>query len=324
MNGQVGPHADPLLESWTRRHPRIARLADSYLAHSSPDLAGWPSIAGSSAMVDCASRSVHAAAIMRRCLTFARFRGGGGMRADGTVVDSPRRTDTLAALEAEAWGAFLAAFVTVELSDRLVRGEIDEQQGALLHLAAPVVALATARQSVAVAAAVVAESCEAPQLADTWLDGQLREALGLAGHAGMPRALELDALPSSELHAGLAALMGRASACLRGLTEPRLVAASRVATGALERATLWLESGKDHAVLQAGAPRLAMTLARGLELALVCEHAQWMMDHGGDRRGFAAALRFSRLPVDQVHEVDLELDRALLAEPGRKRIADSG
>jgi hypothetical protein len=37
-----------------------------------------------------------------------------------------------------------------------------------------------------------------------------------------------------------------------------------------------------------------------------------MIDHGGDRRGYAAAMRYSRLPVDLMHELDPELDRLLL------------
>jgi hypothetical protein len=37
-----------------------------------------------------------------------------------------------------------------------------------------------------------------------------------------------------------------------------------------------------------------------------------MMDRDGDRRGYAAAMRYSRLPVDLMHEVDPELDRILL------------
>ena len=109
--------------------------------------------------------------------------------------------------------------------------------------------------------------------------------------------------------------MGRVSGCQRSLREPRLVAAGRTATAALERAALWLEAGQDREVLQAGARRLALTLARALELALLCEHAQWLMDHRGDRRGYAAALRFARLPVDLMHEVDTELDRVLMDGP---------
>jgi ABC-type lipoprotein release transport system permease subunit len=77
-------------------------------------------------------------------------------------------------------------------------------------------------------------------------------------------------------------------------------------------AALVLESGQEPEVLQAGARRLAMTLARALQLTLLCEHAQWMIDHGGDRRGYAAAMRFARQPVDLMTEVDPEADRLLL------------
>ena len=41
---------------------------------------------------------------------------------------------------------------------------------------------------------------------------------------------------------------------------------------------------------------------------------QWLLDHGGDRRGYAAALRYSRQPVDLMHEVDTELDALLLSQ----------
>ena len=39
---------------------------------------------------------------------------------------------------------------------------------------------------------------------------------------------------------------------------------------ALERAALWLETRQDREVLQAGARRLALTIARALQLALLC------------------------------------------------------
>ena len=75
---------------------------------------------------------------------------------------------------------------------------------------------------------------------------------------------------------------------------------------------MWVEAGQDAEVIQAGARRLAMTLARALHLALLCEHAQWMLDNERDPRGRAAALRYARLPVDLLHEIDLDLDRELL------------
>jgi alkylation response protein AidB-like acyl-CoA dehydrogenase len=257
--------------------------------------------------------SVCAAAAMRRSLALARSHAASSEFLGQPIAALPLSRDTLAALEAETWGAFLVSFLVVELQGRLDSGEIDAQQRALLRLVAPLAKLVTARQVVAVASEVIEGCGVAGQIEDTGLPQLLRDSQMLPNWDRPTNCVALDALLQADPHTGLAALMGRASACLRAIKEPRLAAAGRQAVGALERAALWLESGKDRDVLEAGARRLAMTLARGLQLALLCEHAQWMLDRGGDRRGFAAALRYSRLPVDLMHEVDPELDRQLLS-----------
>ncbi|HQR48934.1 MAG TPA: acyl-CoA dehydrogenase family protein, partial [Steroidobacteraceae bacterium] len=188
-----------------------------------------------------------------------------------------------------------------------------DQQRALLRLVTPLTKLMTGKQGVAVVSEVIASFGGAGYVEDTGLPLLLRDTHVLPIWEGTTNVLSLDALLRSDLNAGLAALMGRASSCIRSLTETRLVAAGRSALAALERAALWLESGQDREVLQSGARRLAMTIARALQLALLCEHAQWLIDHEGDRRGYAAALRYARLPVDLMHEVDPELDRILLS-----------
>jgi hypothetical protein len=288
---------DPLFESWQRRaQPTpIDQFAKFYLSHCSPVVDAGP------LAMTREWTSVRNVASMRRGLDVARSQASLSLHLD-----------TLAALEAETWGAFLMSFLLVELQGRLDNGGIDAQQRALLQLVAPLTRLTTGKQAVSLLNELVegvgstgAVGC--PELSELLQDAQRRPA-------GAPTtdALAIEALSCPNLHDALAALMGRASSCLRSIREPRLAAAGRQAVGALERAALWLESGKEHDVLEAGARRLALTLARGLQLALLCEHAQWMLDHGGDRRGFAAALRYSRLPVDLVHEVDPELDRLLL------------
>jgi acyl-CoA dehydrogenase len=55
-----------------------------------------------------------------------------------------------------------------------------------------------------------------------------------------------------------------------------------------------------------------MTLGRTLELALLCQHAQWCIDHGYGPRLAAAARRFAMNGVDQISDVPTE-DNALLA-----------
>jgi hypothetical protein len=257
--------------------------------------------------------SVCAVSSMRRGLALARSYAARREAFGQPLAEQPLHADTLAALEAETWGAFLMTFLLVELHGRLEAGEIDDGQRALLRLLTPLTKLATGKQAVAVTSEVVESFGGAGYVEDTGLPQLLRDTQVLPIWEGTTNVLSLDALLRSDLHAGLAALMGRASACVRGLVEPRLVAAGKQAIGALERSALWLESGHDREVLQAGARRLALTLARALQLALLCEHAQWLLDNGGDRRGYAAAMRFSRLPVDLMHEVDPELDALLLS-----------
>jgi acyl-CoA dehydrogenase len=256
--------------------------------------------------------SVCAVAAMRRGLALARSYAK-ERRAFGQPLEQlPLHADTLAGLEAETWGAFLMTFLLVELNGRQESGEIDDEQRALLRLLTPIAKLATARQAVAVVTEVIESFGGAGYVEDTGLPQLLRDAHVLPIWEGTTNVLALDALLRSDLPAGLAALMGRASACLRSARAPRLVAAAQQAVGALERAALTLDGGREPEVLQAGARRMALTLARSLQLALLCEHAQWLLDGRGDRRGYAAALRFAQQPVDLITDVDTDADRLLL------------
>lgn len=256
--------------------------------------------------------SVCAVSFMRRGLALARSYARRRVAFGQPLASLPLHADTLAGLEAETWGAFLMTFLLVELNGRAERNEIDEQQRALLRLLTPLTKLVTGKQAVAVVTEVIESFGGAGYVENTGLPQLLRDTHVLPIWEGTTNVLALDALLRSDLHSGLAALMGRASACQRGVSEPRLAAATGQALGALERAALTIESGQEPEVLQAGARRLALTLARALQLTLLCEHAQWMLDHGGDRRGYAAALRFARQPVDLMTEVDPEADRLLL------------
>jgi alkylation response protein AidB-like acyl-CoA dehydrogenase len=256
--------------------------------------------------------SVCAIAFMRRGLALARSYSRERKAFGQPLEKLPLHADTLAGLEAETWGAFLMTFLLVELNGRLESGEIDDQQRALLRLLTPLTKLVTGKQAVSVVTEVMEVFAGAGYCEDTGIPQLLRDTHVLPIWEGTTNVLSLDALLRSDLNSGLAALMGRASACLRNVSEPRLAAATKQALGALERAALVLESGQDPEVMQAGARRLALTLARALQLTLLCEHAQWMIDHGGDRRGYAAAMRFGRQPVDLMTEVDPAADRLLL------------
>jgi len=256
--------------------------------------------------------SICAAAFMRRGVALARAYAT-RREAFGERLDQlPLHVDTLAMLEAETWGAFLMAFQLVELHGKLEAGEIDDEERALLRLVTPLTKLATGKQAVATVSEVVESFGGAGYIEDTGLPQLLRDTQVLPIWEGTTNVLSLDALLRADFHAGLAALLGRISTAVFGLNDMRLAAAGRQAMAAVERAALWMDSGQDDEVLQAGARRLALSLSRALQLCLLCEHAQWLLDEERDERGLAAALRFARQPVDLMHDVDPALDRVLL------------
>jgi hypothetical protein len=78
--------------------------------------------------------------------------------------------------------------------------------------------------------------------------------------------------------------------------------AGEIAAAAIRSARAWLAEPREAAQLQASARRLAMTLGRGLELALLVEHAQWQLDKSNDRSGIAPATRFAGSQIDQLHD----------------------
>ena len=256
--------------------------------------------------------SICAVAFMRRGLALAHAYAAERHAFGRPLRELPLHADTLAMVEAETWGAFLMTFLLVELHGRRESGEIETQQEALLRILTPLTKLATGKQCVAAVSEAIESFGGAGYVEDTGLPQLLRDAQVLPIWEGTTNVLSLDLVLRSGFATGLAALLGRASVVARDVTDPQLAAAARQAIAALERAALWADAGHDVEVLQAGARRLALTLARGLQLALLCEHAQWMLDNERDARGRAAALRYARLPVDLLHEVDLDVDRELL------------
>ena len=89
-----------------------------------------------------------------------------------------------------------------------------------------------------------------------------------------------------------------------------------MALAALNSAREWLmKASTSNEALEAGGRRFAMTLGRCLELALLCEHAQWVQDNTpgqGSGRAGAAARRFATQGIDLILELPSS-DAALLA-----------
>jgi hypothetical protein len=97
----------------------------------------------------------------------------------------------------------------------------------------------------------------------------------------------------------MALLSSRVGDLIRSVRDPTLVAAAQSVTSALEHADSWIRSISGDA-LEAGARRLALTLGRTLELALLIRHAQWSQDQEGNDQATASARRFAQSGIDLI------------------------
>jgi hypothetical protein len=92
---------------------------------------------------------------------------------------------------------------------------------------------------------------------------------------------------------------------VQGVRHADLVRISARVEQTLEAARLWVtECGSDHARLEAGARRFALTLGRTFALALLARHAQWVLDHERDERPLAAARRFANADTNLLASFD--------------------
>jgi alkylation response protein AidB-like acyl-CoA dehydrogenase len=261
--------------------------------------------------------SVTAAAFIRRGLALARDYASKRQAFGAPLAQQPLHVDTLAGLQAEMEGAFHLSFALVGLLGADESGTIDESGRELLRLLTSVAKLTTGRQAVAVASEVLEAFGGAGYVEDTGLPMLLRDSQVLPIWEGTTNVLALDTLRAladtdqrpttngqskASIPRGLAALHERADVAVRSVRDARLAEAGRIALAALEDATGWLRATYNHsqAALERGARRLALTLGRALELALLVEHAQWSLDHERDGRARAAALRFARSGVNLI------------------------
>jgi alkylation response protein AidB-like acyl-CoA dehydrogenase len=267
--------------------------------------------------------AVSAVSAMRRGLSlagdYARRR-----RAFGALLaDKPLHADTLAALEAEYAAAFCLAFRSAALLGRLEHGAGDGAEGPgdeaerLSRVLIPLAKLATAKQAVAVTSEAIEACGGAGYIEDTGLPRILADAQVLPIWEGTTNVLSLDTLRALGKGGALEAMQAELDRCLAGARDPGLAGPAEAARAALRHAISWARGAMPEPErLEAGARRLAMTLGRSLELALLVDHAQWCLDHGHRHggRAAAAARRFALTGVDQIADAGLD-DTRLLAGP---------
>jgi len=261
--------------------------------------------------------SVAAVAGMERAIQLARDYARRRVAFGAPLERKPLHADTLAAVEAEREGAFLLAFRAVALLGRVEAGEADDSERLLLRAITPLAKLTTGKQAVAVASEVLECFGGAGYVEDTGLPRLLRDAQVLPIWEGTTNVLALDVLRALSGEGVPQALAAEVSGLLARAHDASLGPAVQTASAALDRARAFLGSAGPLA-REAGARRLALTLGRTLELALLASHAQWCLDTGRGRRAAAAARRLARNGVDLLGDepVDGEESAVLVAREG--------
>jgi len=257
--------------------------------------------------------SVTSVAFMRRALALARSYAYERQAFGAALGELPLHVDTLAGLEAQTRAAFLLAFELVELLGRQEAGELDDAQRALLRLLTPIAKLLTAKQAVAVVSEAIEAFGGAGYIEDTGLPVLLRDTQVLPIWEGTTNVLALDALLRGEAGAGLAALAGWIETSAAAINDTTLLELNGTAAAALAHVRQWLTQTDEATLLQAGARRVAMTIGRAWQLALLVEHAHWSLQTDNDRSGIAAAARFAMTPVDLLVNIPPGDSRLLLS-----------
>ncbi|WP_242343345.1 acyl-CoA dehydrogenase family protein [Anaeromyxobacter terrae] len=263
--------------------------------------------------------AVAAVAGMQRALALARDYARRRAAFGAPLAEKPLHADTLAGLEAEREGAFLLAFRAAALLGASEAGVASDAEQLALRAVTPLAKLTTGKQAVAIASEALECFGGAGYVEDTGLPRLLRDAQVLPIWEGTTNVLALDVLRALAGEGVGEALAAEVNAHLAAARDPALRPAIEAARAALARAEAWLAAAAGPA-REAGARRLALTLGRTLELALLAAHAQWCLDHGRGPRALAAARRLARHGIDLVAEEPGAEELELLTGPS----ADGG
>ncbi len=259
--------------------------------------------------------SVCAASFMRRGVALARDYARRREAFGRPLARQPLHVQTLAALQAEYEAAFHLCFELIHLLGRVEHGEADDDTRALLRVMTALTKLTTGKQAVAVSTEAIECFGGAGYVEDTGLPVIVRDSQVLPIWEGTTNVLSLELLKACGDGGPLAVLRRRIASCARACRDDRLVAAVSIAGTAADRALAWHRSAAatGHAALEANARGFALTLGRAMALALMCEHAQWSLDHEQDGHARAAALAFSASHINQLEGIEPD-DAALLAD----------
>jgi alkylation response protein AidB-like acyl-CoA dehydrogenase len=244
--------------------------------------------------------AVNACGMMARLLQLLRDYAGRRAAFGDLLSRQPLHRETLADLQVEYEAALALTFECVRLLGRREAGEAGEDERAALRLLTPLAKLATAKQAVALASEALEGFGGAGYVEDTGLPVWLRDAQVLPIWEGTTNVLSLDVLRAASREGALQAWLGVARRRLEALRSGALgdvAAALAVRLDAIEAALpRAVEAGPD--VVEAGARRLALTIAGVAAGIVLAEQGAWAVAAGRGGRSAAAARRWSaeRIP----------------------------
>ncbi|NUN13388.1 MAG: acyl-CoA dehydrogenase family protein [Myxococcales bacterium] len=247
--------------------------------------------------------SVSAVAGLRYGLALAQNFANVRVAFGAPLSQKPLHLDTLASVAAELEAATHLTFTMVHLLGKEEAGTISDSERAALRLLHPLCKLWTAKVAVSGASEVLEAFGGAGYIEDTGLPQILRDAQVLSIWEGTTNVLSLDSFRAIQKEAALEPYLELISKKTEAVL-PRLRVAAQAARDSANHAATWYQSTATLGApfLEAGARRFALTLARSLALALLCNHATWAENHLHDPRPTVAALRFFSHGVDLVDD----------------------
>ncbi len=238
---------------------------------------------------------------MRRALALARDYAYRRKAFGAVLSEKPLHIDTLAGIEAETQGATLLAFRAAELLGQIETGAASDSEHMLARVLIPVAKLTTGKQAVAIASETLEAFGGAGYVEDTGLPRLLADAQVLPIWEGTTNVLSLDTLRALGQEGTLEALAAEFERTVGNIASAELTSCANRARAGLASATGWLRQVRgEHALIELGARRFAMTLGRSLELALLTHHADWCLKNGRGPRAAAAARRLATNGVDLI------------------------
>jgi alkylation response protein AidB-like acyl-CoA dehydrogenase len=252
--------------------------------------------------------AICATGVMRRSISLARDYARKRVAFGEPLADKPLHLETIADMQCEFEAAFCLTFRVAEL---LGADDMGANVEPLMRVMTPLAKLMTGKQAVAVTSETLECFGGAGYVEDTGLPTLLRDAQVLPIWEGTTNVLSLDVLKALAKPEVIAALVSEVALCVdRSTGEARTLAES--AQRAMMHALEWSAShSSELRVLEGGARRIAMTLARSIALALLCEHASWTHEQQQDGRSLLAARRFFSRGIDLIADIALPDARSL-------------